>query len=68
VEGGKEDMKSTENDYTIIQEILRQLNVVFKEQLAKLQDDNMKLTIALHGWRSILRSCMYWQNQHSKNG
>jgi hypothetical protein len=47
VGNAKEGVKSTKNDHTIIQETLKGPNPMLKEQLAQLQDDNMKLTIAL---------------------
>jgi hypothetical protein len=48
VEDDKEDVKNTENDHTrSLQKTLRDPNLVLKEQLAQLQDDNMKVTIIL---------------------
>jgi hypothetical protein len=40
-------VKSGENNHTISQETLTDPHQVLKEQVAQLQDDNMKLTIAL---------------------
>jgi hypothetical protein len=46
-EDGKKDAKSMENHHPVSQETMTDPNRVLKEQLAQLQDDNMKLTITL---------------------
>jgi hypothetical protein len=40
-------VRSRENDHIVIQETLTNPNPVLEEQVAQLQDDNMKLTIIL---------------------
>jgi HKD family nuclease len=44
-------MKSRENDHTVSQEIL--MDPVLKEQLANMQDDNIKLTITLQSEQHV---------------
>jgi hypothetical protein len=78
VEDGKEDVMSTKNDHTVSQETLTDHNLVFKEQLAQLQDDNMKQTIALQLEQyvkkelvqdcKIVTMCMCWGRGTSGRG
>jgi DNA-directed RNA polymerase subunit L len=56
-----------ENDHTISQKTLTDLHPVLKEQLAQLQDDNMKLTITLQSEQNVKKELAKKMGQLQEN-
>jgi hypothetical protein len=65
--GWQEGHEIKENDHIVIQETLTEPNLVLKEQLAQLQDDNMKLTIDLQLEQHVKKKLAKKLRQLQKN-